>query len=67
MTLNASVQSAAMGAGAWVGGQLFSRSADGRVQHFWMTALVGSVAVLLSVWVSSRLVLHGAATASTSD
>jgi predicted MFS family arabinose efflux permease len=67
MTLNASVQSAAMGAGAWVGGQLFSRSADGRLQHFWMTALVGAVAVLLSIWVSHRLVLHGVAPNSTSD
>lgn len=61
MTLNASVQSAAMGAASLVGGMLISRDAQGLVQNYWMAALVGIAASLLSMVVAGRLTLHGAA------
>ena len=60
MTLNASVQSAAMGAASLVGGMLISRDAQGLVQNYWMAALVGIAASLLSMVVAGRLTLHGA-------
>ncbi len=60
MTLNASVQSAAMGVAAFVGGQLVSRGPQGEVQHYWMAAIVGVVATLGSLWLAGRLTLHGA-------
>jgi predicted MFS family arabinose efflux permease len=61
MTLNTSVQSAAMGLAAFVGGQLISRDAQGHVSHYWQAALVGAAASLAAVWLAPRLVLHGAA------
>ena len=61
MTLNASVQSAAMGVASLVGGVLISRDAQGLVQGYWMAAVVGIVASVLSIMVVGRLVLHGAA------
>lgn len=61
MTLNASVQSAAMGVASLVGGVLISRDAQGLVQGYWMAAVVGTVASVLSIMVVGRLVLHGAA------
>lgn len=60
MTLNASVQSAAMGLAAFVGGVLISRDAQGLVQGYWVAALVGACASLTAVWLAGRLHLHGA-------
>lgn len=60
MTLNASVQSAAMGVASFVGGVLISRDAQGLVQNYWVAALVGIGASLLSMLVVGRLTLHGA-------
>ena len=60
MTLNASVQSAAMGVASVVGGMLISRDAQGLVQNYWMSAVVGITASLLSIVVVGRLHLHGA-------
>lgn len=60
MTLNASVQSAAMGAASFVGGLLISRDAQGLVQNYWMAAAVGIAASALSMVVVGRLTLHGA-------
>ena len=61
MALNSSVQSAAMGMAAFVGGLIISRDAQGVVQHFWVNALLGVVATLLSVMLVGRLKLYGAA------
>ncbi|PJI95692.1 putative MFS family arabinose efflux permease [Acidovorax sp. 69] len=61
MTLNASVQSAAMGVASFVGGLLISRDAQGLVQNYWVGALVGIAASVLSMLVVGRLRLHGAA------
>jgi predicted MFS family arabinose efflux permease len=61
MTLNASVQSAAMGVAAFVGGLIISRDAQGLVQGYWVAALVGVAASLATAWLAPRLHLHGAA------
>jgi len=61
MTLNSSVQSAAMGAAAFTGGQIIGRDANGLVTHYWGAALVGAVASLLAVWLVGKLASHGAA------
>lgn len=58
MALNASVQSAAMGLAALVGGLIISRDAAGLVQHYGWNAAVGAVASVASVWVAYRLKLH---------
>jgi predicted MFS family arabinose efflux permease len=60
MTLNSSVQSAAMGAAAFVGGLIISRDAAGLVQHYWVCAVVGCICSLAAAWVAGRLTLHGA-------
>jgi len=60
MTLNAAVQSAGMGAAAFVGGQLISRDAQGQVQNYWMAACVGVLATLGALWLAGKLTLHGA-------
>lgn len=63
MTLNASVQSGAMGVASFVGGLLISRDAQGLVQGYWMSAAVGIAASVLSMVVVGRLALHGASPA----
>lgn len=60
MALNSATQSAAMGAAALVGGQIISRDAHQLVQHYWVAALIGSVASLMTVWLAGKLKLHGA-------
>lgn len=61
MTLNSAVQSMAMGTAALVGGLILGRDANGHLTHYWVSALVGGSASLLSFVLSSRLRLHGAA------
>ena len=65
MALNSSVQSAAMGLASFVGGLVISRDAQGLVQFFWVNAVIGGVATMLSVLLVSRLYLYGAAPAQT--
>ncbi len=65
MALNSSVQSAAMGLATFVGGLVISRDAQGLVQHFWVNALIGAVATVLSVLLVNRLFLYGAAPVKT--
>lgn len=60
MTLNSSVQSAAMGTAAFVGGLIISRDAAGLVQHYWVCAVVGCICSLAAAWVAGTLTLHGA-------
>jgi predicted MFS family arabinose efflux permease len=59
MTLNASVQSAAMGLAAFTGGLIISRDASGLVQNYWVCAAVGALAALCAVWLAGKLTLHG--------
>lgn len=60
MTLNAAVQSAAMGLASLAGGVLIQRDAQGLVQNYWMAAVLGIVASLLAWRVVGGLTLHGA-------
>ena len=62
MTLNSAVQSLAMGTAALVGGLILGKDADGHLTHYWVSALVGGGASLLSFVLSSKLRLHGATT-----
>lgn len=62
MTLNTSVQSAAMGMAAFLGGSTISRDAQGLVQNYWVTSLVGRIASVLTMAMPGRLMLHGAQT-----
>jgi predicted MFS family arabinose efflux permease len=55
MTLNSSVQSAAMGLAALTGGVIITRDANGLVQNYWMAALAGGTASLLSILVARGL------------
>ena len=63
MALNSAVQSAAMGLASFVGGLVIGRDAQGLVQYFWVNALIGGIATVLSVLLVSRLFLYGAAAA----
>jgi predicted MFS family arabinose efflux permease len=60
MTLNSAVQSLAMGLAALVGGQILGRDGNGHLTHYWMAALLGGGASLLSFVLASKLRLHGA-------
>jgi predicted MFS family arabinose efflux permease len=63
MTLNSAVQSLAMGLAALVGGQILGRDGNGNLTHYWMAALLGGGASLLSFVLASKLRLHGQAKA----
>ena len=63
MTLNSAVQSLAMGLAALVGGQILGRDGDGHLTHYWIAALLGGGASLLSFVLASKLRLHGDAQA----
>ena len=67
MSLNSAVQSAGMGVAAFVGGSLISRNSQGQLQNYWMTAVVGSIASLLAIWLVGRLDLRNAAQKSRID
>ena len=63
MTLNSAVQSLAMGMAALVGGQILGRDGNGHLTHYWIAALLGGGASLLSFLLASKLRLHGEAQA----
>ena len=60
MALNSAVQSAGMGAAAFLGGQIISRDAQNLVQNFWIAALVGACASLAAFVLSGKLKMHQA-------
>ena len=64
MTLNSSVQSLSMGLAAFVGGQILGSDGAGNLTHYWMAALIGGGASLLSYVMASKLRLYGAAHSS---
>ncbi len=59
MALNSAVQSVAMGIAAFLGGLIVSRDAQGLLQHYGWSALVGVIASLLAIWLVGQLKLHG--------
>ena len=61
MSLNSAVQSGGMGIAAFVGGSLISRSPQGQLQNYWMTAVVGSISSLIAIWLVGRLDLRNSA------
>ena len=63
MTLNSAVQSLAMGLAALVGGQILGRDGNGHLTHYWIAALLGGGASLLSFVLASKLRLNGEAQA----
>ncbi|MEY4303050.1 MAG: Purine efflux pump PbuE [Pseudomonadota bacterium] len=63
MTLNSAVQSLAMGIAALVGGQILGGDGNGHLTHYWIAALLGGCASLLSFVLASKLRLHGEAQA----
>lgn len=64
MTLNASVQQAALGAAALVGGHIIGRNAQGQVQNYANCAALGMAASLVAVYVAGRLAAHQSPAAS---
>ena len=60
MTLNSAVQSLAMGLAALVGGMILGRDDNGHLTYYWVSALVGGAASLLSYVLAAKLRLHGA-------
>lgn len=66
MAINSSIQSAAMGVAAFIGGLIISRDAQGLVQHYWGNAVLGIAATLVSVWLVGKLSLYGAADTAAS-
>ena len=58
LTLNASVQSAAMGMASMAGGLLMQRDSAGHVQSFWHNAVLTFAATLLVLWLVGRMDLH---------
>ena len=62
MTLNSAVQSLAMGLAVLVGGQILGRDAEGHLTHYWVAALIGGGASMLSFVLASKLRLHGSQT-----
>jgi predicted MFS family arabinose efflux permease len=63
MTLNSAVQSLAMGLAALLGGQILGRDGNGHLTHYWMAAILGGGASLMSFVLASKLRLHGDAKA----
>jgi predicted MFS family arabinose efflux permease len=58
MTLNASVQSLAMGLAAFAGGVVIVRGENGFVQNYWLAALLGGTTSLLSIWMAKKLTMR---------
>jgi len=49
-----------VGMAALVGGQILGRDGNGNLTHYWMAALLGGGASLLSYVLANKLRLHGA-------
>jgi hypothetical protein len=49
-----------MGVAALVGGQILGRDGEGNLTHYWVAALIGGTASLLSFVLASKLRLHDA-------
>jgi predicted MFS family arabinose efflux permease len=64
MTLNSSVQSAAMGIATFIGGLVIERDVQGAIHNYWMAAVVGMVSSLAACWLAGRLTLYGATPAA---
>jgi MFS transporter, DHA1 family, inner membrane transport protein len=55
MSANSAVQHLASFIGAWIGGQVLVKAADGTQQHFGRIGLFGAVATGISLWLAGRV------------
>jgi DHA1 family inner membrane transport protein len=55
MSANSAVQHLASGVGAWIGGLMVVKSADGYLQHFGRVGLFALLATALSLWLAGRV------------
>lgn len=58
MALNAAVQSTAMGLASLLGGLIIGRNAEGLVQHYWVSGLLGASASLAAIALARRVKVH---------
>lgn len=58
MTLNSSVQSAAMGLGALIGGALIGRDINGFVTDYWMCGAIGVASNLAAMWLAGKVAMR---------
>jgi predicted MFS family arabinose efflux permease len=58
LSLNGAVQSFSMGLASWVGGLLLQREASGHVTHYWLCAVMATLASLLAYELSKRVSMH---------
>lgn len=55
MTLNSSMQSAAMGLAALVGGMVISRNTEGLIENFWICSVIAIAFNLTALWIAKSL------------
>ncbi|MEK9817107.1 MAG: MFS transporter [Limnobacter sp.] len=58
MTLNSSMQSAAMGVAALVGGMVISRNAEGLIENFWICSVIAISFNLTALLIAKRLKVY---------
>jgi predicted MFS family arabinose efflux permease len=58
MTLNSSMQSAAMGLAALVGGMVISRNAEGLIENFWICSLIAISFNVIALLIARRLKVY---------
>jgi MFS transporter, DHA1 family, inner membrane transport protein len=55
MSVNSSVQHIASGMGAYFGGAIVSKAADGRIQHFGAVGWIAAICTISSMWLATRV------------
>lgn len=58
MTLNSSMQSAAMGLAALVGGYLISRNAEGLIENYWLCSVIAIVFNVIAVLIARQIKVY---------
>ena len=55
LSINTSVQHMASGIGAYLGGAIVTRAADGKIEHFGTVGWFGAACTLSTLWLASRV------------
>jgi predicted MFS family arabinose efflux permease len=55
LSVNSSVQHIASGVGAYLGGAIVTKAADGRIEHFGTVGWFGAACTLSTLWLASRV------------
>jgi predicted MFS family arabinose efflux permease len=55
LTLNSSMQSAAMGLSAFLGGHLINRNADGLIENYWLCSIVAIIFNILALFIAKQV------------